>query len=55
MNGAVDWGVGLALAIGTFSGALVGTRVTLWVGDRILRYIVVAATLAFAVALWLRS
>lgn len=54
-NGVVDWGVGLALGIGTFGGALVGARLTLWAGDRILRYVVAAATLAFAVALWLRS
>ena len=55
MNGVVDWGVGLALGVGTFGGALVGARLTLWAGDRILRFIVAAATLAFAVALWLRS
>lgn len=54
-NGVVDWGVGLALGIGTFAGALVGARLTLRAGDRILRFIVAAATLAFAVALWLRS
>ena len=54
-NGAVDWGVGLALGIGTFAGALVGARLTLRAGDRVLRYVVAAATLAFAIALWLRS
>ena len=55
MNGVVDWGVGLTLGIGTLGGALVGTRLTLLAGDRILRFVVAAATLAFAVALWLRS
>ena len=55
MNGAVDWGIGLALGLGTFAGALVGARLTLRAGDRILRIVVAAATLAFAVALWLRS
>lgn len=55
LNGVVDWGVGLALGIGTFAGALVGARLTLRAGDRILRFIVAAATLAFAVALWLRT
>lgn len=55
LNGVVDWGVGLALGIGTFGGALVGARLTLKAGDRILRFIVAAATLAFAVALWLRT
>ena len=54
-NGAVDWGIGLALGIGTFAGALLGARLTLKAGDRILRFIVAAATLAFAVALWLRT
>ena len=55
LNGVVDWGVGLALGIGTFGGALVGARLTLKAGDRILRFVVAAATLAFAVALWLRT
>ena len=55
MNGVVDWGVGLTLGLGTFGGALVGARLTLRAGDRILRFVVAAATLAFAVALWLRS
>ncbi len=55
LNGVVDWGTGLALGIGTFGGALVGARLTILAGDRILRFIVAAATLAFAVALWLRT
>ena len=54
-NGVVNWGVGLALGIGTFAGALVGARLTLKAGDRILRFVVAAATLTFAVALWLRT
>ena len=54
-NGVVDWGIGLALGVGTFAGALVGARLTLRAGDRILRFIVAATTLAFAVALWLRT
>ena len=53
-NGVVDWGVGLALGIGTFAGALVGARLTLLAGERILRLVVAAATLAFAAALWFR-
>lgn len=55
VNGMVDWRIGLALGIGTFAGALVGARLTLRAGDRILRFVVAAATLAFAVALWLRT
>ena len=54
-NGMVDWGLGLALAVGTFSGALVGARLTLAAGDRVLRFVVMAATLGFAVALWFRA
>ena len=54
-NGAVDWGVGLALGLGTFLGALLGARLTLRAGDRILRFVVAGATLAFAVALWFRA
>ena len=54
-NGAVDWRVGVALGIGTLAGALVGARLTLRAGDRILRFVVAAATLTFAVALWLRT
>ena len=54
-NGVVDWGVGLALGLGTFAGALVGARLTLRAGEGVLRFVVAAATLAFAVALWLRT
>lgn len=54
-NGVVDWGVGLALGAGTLAGALLGARLTLRAGDGILRLVVAAATLAFAVALWLRA
>ena len=54
-SGVVDWGVGLALGVGTFAGALAGARLTLRAADRVLRFIVAAATLAFAVALWLRT
>lgn len=54
-GGAVHWQTGLALGVGTFLGALVGARVTLAAGDRVLRIVVAAAALAFAVALWLRT
>ncbi len=52
--GAVDWWTGLALGSGTFCGALLGVRITLSAGERVLRWIVAAVTCAFAVALWLR-
>lgn len=54
-NSAVDWPFALALGIGTLAGGLLGTRLTIRAGDRILRFVVSAATLAFAVALWLRT
>lgn len=54
-GGAVDWGTGLALSIGTLSGALVGARLTLAAGERVLRAVVSVVTLAFAAALWLRT
>ncbi len=54
-NGAVDWSVGLALGVGTFAGAILGARLTVRAGDRILRIVVAAATLIFALALWLRA
>ncbi len=54
-GGAVHWGVGLALSVGTLAGALVGARLTLAAGERVLRGIVSVLTVAFAVALWLRT
>lgn len=54
-GGAVHWGAGLALSIGTLAGALVGARLTLAAGERALRAIVSVLTLVFAVALWLRT
>ncbi len=54
-NGMVDWPVGLALGGGAFAGALVGARLTLRADDRVLRFLVTAATLGFAAALWLRA
>ena len=54
-NGVVDWRVGLALGAGTLAGALVGARWTLRAGDRVLRLVVAAATLTFAVLVWLRA
>lgn len=54
-NAAVDWPLGLSLGFGTLVGGLIGTRLSILAGDRILRFVVSAATLAFAVALWLRT
>ncbi len=54
-GGAVDWVVGIPLSLGTLAGALVGARLTLRAGERVLRGLVSVLTLAFAVALWLRA
>ena len=55
VHGAVHWQTGLALGAGTFLGALVGARVTLAAGERVLRIVVSLAALGFAAALWLRA
>lgn len=54
-NSVVDWPIGLALGLGTVAGGLLGARLSIRAGDRRLRFVVGAATLAFAVALWLRA
>lgn len=54
-NSVVDWPIGLALGLGTVAGGLLGARLSIRAGDRRLRLVVGAATLAFAVALWLRA
>lgn len=54
-NSVVDWPIGLALGLGTVAGGLLGARLSIRAGDRRLRLVVGAATLAFAAALWLRA
>lgn len=50
--GKVDWGLGLALAIGNTVGGLFGVRITVRKGHRWLKGAVAATTVAFAILLW---
>jgi len=52
-SGEVDWLLGLALAAGNFTGALVGVHLTVLKGSRWVRRVVTVAVIAFAVLLWL--
>jgi len=51
-GGQVDWVLGLALAGGNFSGALIGVRLTVLKGSRWVRRVVTVTVIAFAVLLW---
>ncbi len=51
-SGQVDWLLGLALAAGNLSGALVGVRLTVLKGSRWVRQVVTVTVIAFAVLLW---
>ncbi len=51
-GGQVDWLLGLALAAGNFSGALVGVRLTVLKGSRWVRRVVTMTVIAFALLLW---
>jgi uncharacterized membrane protein YfcA len=50
-EGAVDWGLGVALACGNFVGGLLGVRVALAVGHRWLQHIVTTTIVILAIAL----
>lgn len=52
-GGQVEWLLGLALAAGNLSGALVGVRLTVLKGSRWVRRVVTVTVIAFAVLLWL--
>ncbi len=54
-QGRVVWPLGLALAVGTVFGGLLGARLTVKKGHRWLRGVVTAAVILFAVKLWLES
>ncbi|MDT8367866.1 MAG: sulfite exporter TauE/SafE family protein [Longimicrobiales bacterium] len=54
-QGLVDWGAGLALAVGNLAGALLGVRLAVRKGGEWLRVVVVALVVVFAVALWVRA
>lgn len=51
-GGQVEWLLGLALAAGNFSGALVGVRLTVLKGSRWVRRVVTVTVIAFAILLW---
>jgi len=52
-QGKVVWSLGLVLAVGTVSGALVGARLTVLKGHAWLRKVVTATIIVFALKLWL--
>lgn len=54
-QGKVDWTLGLVLAAGNALGAWIGVHLTVWAGHRVLRVLVTAAILVFAVVLFLQS
>jgi hypothetical protein len=53
-DGKVQWGTGLALAVGSIAGGLVGVRLAILKGDKWLRFVVTISIVVFAVLLWLR-
>jgi len=52
-TGHVNWGLGLALSIGTVTGALIGVRLTILAGHRGLKRIVITTIIVFAILLWI--
>jgi uncharacterized membrane protein YfcA len=50
-NGKVDWAMGLALAAGNFTGAMVGVRLQILKGHKWVRNVVTVTTVVFAVRL----
>jgi len=53
-SGKVVWDLGLALAAGNLTGALVGVRLTVLKGHAWVKRVVTAAVIVFAVLLWFR-
>ena len=49
LNGKVEWGPGLTLAVGTSAGAWLGARFSVAGGERWIRAILVVAVLVMAV------
>ena len=54
-SGAIWWGVGLAMAAGQVAGAVLGARLAMRSGARLVRPMVVAVSLALAASLLLRG
>lgn len=55
LGGAVEWGSGLALAVGMAAGGLLGVRLNVLKGHAWVRGVVTAAVILFAVRLWWTS
>ena len=51
LSGQVDWALGAVLALGTFTGALLGVRLQVLKGQRWVRGVVTVMILLFAVRL----
>ena len=54
-NGMVEWGLGLALGVGGFTGGQLGVRLNIRKGQEWVRRVVVATVLVFALRLWLTA
>ena len=54
-QGLVDWGLGLALALGTLTGSQIGVHLTVLKGQDWVRKVVVVAVVAFALRLWIAA
>jgi uncharacterized membrane protein YfcA len=54
-QGLVDWGAGLALALGNLTGALIGVRIAVKKGSAWVRRVVVVLVVVFAAVLWIQA
>ncbi|HJS57200.1 MAG TPA: TSUP family transporter [Vicinamibacteria bacterium] len=54
-HGRVRWGPGVALAVGSFAGGVVGARLTVLKGQRFVQGVLVVTVIVFAVLLWLQG
>lgn len=52
MNGNVNWGLGILLALGNSTGAFIGSNFAVQKGDRVIRMVIVAAVVVMAGKLW---
>jgi uncharacterized protein len=54
-HGRVRWGPGIALAVGSFAGGVVGARLTVLKGQRFVQGVLVVTVIVFAALLWLQE
>ena len=54
-HGRVRWGPGIALAVGSFAGGVVGARLTVLRGQRFVQGVLVVTVIVFAALLWLQE